>query len=368
MAYLDEIQLMPPAVKSKSRLQQIGSSLKLDNCVIFGGTGFIGSHLARILLSNNIARSVYLVDLEAPNKPLWAECTRQELNSDRVRFVPLDVRSPMIHEGLPESADVIFNFAAIHREPGHEPVEYFETNLRGAEHVCQWAESVGCTRMVFTSSISPYGPTESEKDESSTPVPTTAYGGSKLAAEKIHLAWQRGGSDRKLAIVRPGVVFGPGEGGNVTRLVRSVIKNYFFYAGNEKTRKAGGYVKELCLAILWVLEWQAAQQENVTLFNFSADPTPTLEEYVNAVCKTAGIQRSPLKVPYTLLLGASYPISKLADAIGIKQPIDPVRIRKLVRSNNILPKFLKSVDYPYQYTLEEALQDWKQEKPDDWKI
>ena len=367
MAFLDEIQLMPPAVKSENR-HQIRSSLKLDSCVIVGGTGFIGSHLARILLSNDIARSVYLVDIEAPNKSLWSECTRKELSSDRVQFVPLDVRSPLLHEGLPKAADAVFNFAAIHREPGHEPVEYFETNLRGAEHVCQWAESVGCNRMVFTSSISPYGPTESEKDESSTPVPTTAYGGSKLAAEKIHLAWQAGNSERKLAIVRPGVVFGPGEGGNVTRLVRSVIKNYFFYAGNEQTRKAGGYVKELCLAILWVLEWQALHQENATLFNFSADPTPTLEEYVGAICETAECQRSPLKVPYPLLLGASYPISKLADAVGIKQPIDPVRIRKLVRSNNILPKFLKSVGYPYQYTLEAALQDWKQEKPEDWKI
>jgi GlcNAc-P-P-Und epimerase len=104
----------------------------------------------------------------------------------------------------------------------------------------------------------------------------------------------------------------------------------------------------------------------VTLFNFSANPTPTLQEYVNAVCQTAGLQRSPLKVPYSLLLGASYPISQLANTLGIKQPIDPVRIRKLIRSNNILPGFLRSEGYPYQYTLEQALQDWKQEKPEDW--
>jgi GlcNAc-P-P-Und epimerase len=366
MAYLKETQLMPSAVESKNGRQESLDSLKLDNCIIFGGTGFIGSHLARFLLSEDLARSIYLVDLEAPNKPLWSQSTREELKSDRVHYIPLDVRAPLIHKNLPQTADLVFNFAAIHREPGHEPLEYFETNLSGAEHVCQWAESVGCNRMVFASSISPYGPTETEKDESSIPVPTTAYGGSKLAAEKIHIAWQRGGSERKLVIARPGVVFGPGEGGNVTRLIRSLIKNYFFYAGNESTRKAGGYVKELCRAILWVLEWQQAHQESVTLFNFSADPTPTLEEYVNAICKTAGLGRVPLKVPYSLLLGASYPISRIANLIGLKQPIDPIRIRKLVRSNNILPKFLQSVEYPYQYTLEEALQDWKQEKPEDW--
>lgn len=368
MAYPKDIQLKSVAINSKNGHQESADLLKLDSCVIFGGTGFIGSHLARILLSENLARSIYLVDLEAPNKSLWSQNTRHELNCDRVEYIASDVRSPLIHDSLPKSADLVFNFAAVHREPGHEPLEYFETNLRGAENVCQWAEAVGCKRMVFTSSISPYGPTESEKDENSIPVPTTAYGGSKLAAEKIHLAWQRGESDRKLVIVRSGVVFGPGEGGNVTRLVRSVIKNYFFYAGNENTRKAGGYVKELCRAMLWVLAWQQMHQEHVTLFNFSADPTPTLEEYVNAVCKTAGIRRSPLKVPYSLLLGASYPISKIADVLNLKQPVDPVRIRKLVRSNNILPKFLQSVDYPYQYTLEQALQDWKQEKPEDWQL
>lgn len=342
------------------------TSLALDHCILFGGTGFIGTHIARFLLSNNLVQHITLADVEAPGKPLWSAVTKAELLDPRVRYVTVDVCSPIRHGHLPESVDLIVNLAAVHREPGHMAHEYFETNLRGAEHVCQWAEQVNCNRMVFTSSISPYGPTVEQKDEHSLPVPTTAYGASKLAAEKIHLAWQRGGQGRKLVIVRPGVVFGPGEGGNVSRLVRSIIRNYFFYAGNEQTRKAGGYVKELAYAILWVLAWQEEQQKEVVLFNFSANPTPTLEEYVQAVCKVAQIQRSPLKVPYPLLLGASYPIAHIAKTFRFRQPIDPVRIQKLVRSNNILPGFLKAVDYPYQYTLEQALEDWKQEKPEDW--
>jgi GlcNAc-P-P-Und epimerase len=342
------------------------SKLQFENCVLFGGTGFIGTHFARFLLAHNLAKTVTLADIEPPNKPLWSAVARKALNDPRVRYLPIDVCSPISHADLPEHADLVLNFAAIHREPGHEPHEYFETNLRGAENVCQWAEQVGCKTIVFTSSISPYGPTEEQKNEQSIPVPITAYGASKLAAEKIHLAWQRGGGDRRLVIIRPGVVFGPGEGGNVSRLVRSIIKGYFFYAGNQNTRKAGGYVKELCNAIAWVLAWQQTHHQNVTLFNFSADPTPTLEEYVNAVCNVAEIQRSPLKVPYLLLLSASYPIAQIAKIFGLKQPIDPVRIRKLVRSNNIVPDFLKSAGYPYQYTLEKALEDWKQEKPEDW--
>jgi GlcNAc-P-P-Und epimerase len=354
------------AVSLMNELATKPSSLLFENCVLFGGTGFIGTHFARFLLAHNLAKTVTLADIEPPNKPLWSSTARQELSDPRVRYVSVDVCAPISHGALPETADLVLNFAAIHREPGHEPHEYFETNLKGAENVCQWAEQVGCKTIVFTSSISPYGPTEEQKNEQSIPVPVTAYGASKLAAEKIHLAWQRGGGDRKLVIVRPGVVFGPGEGGNVSRLVRSIVKGYFFYAGNQSTRKAGGYVKELCNAILWVLEWQQQQEKGVVLFNFSADPTPTLEEYVDAVCKVAKIKRAPLKVPYLLLLSASYPIAQLAKVLGRKQPIDPVRIRKLVRSNNIVPDFLRTAGYPYQYTLEKALEDWKHEKPEDW--
>ncbi len=336
------------------------------NCVLFGGTGFIGTHFSRFLLTNNLVDTITLVDIEPPNKPLWSAMARAELSDPRVNYIPLDVCHPIKDSHLPSQVDVVLNFAAIHREPGHEAHEYFETNLRGAENVCQWAEAVGCKTIVFTSSISPYGPTEDKKDEQSTPVPVTAYGASKLAAEKIHLAWQRGGSDRRLVIVRPGVVFGPGEGGNVSRLVRSTIKGYFFYAGNQKTVKAGGYVKELCNAILYVLEWQKNQQENVTLFNFTADPTPTLEEYVDAVREVAGVERKPLKIPFLLLLALSYPLSFVAKRIGKGQSIDPVRIRKLGKSNNIVPGFLRSIGYPYKYTLKEALEDWKAEKPEDW--
>lgn len=342
------------------------SSLHFENCVLFGGTGFIGTHFTRFLLANNLAKTITLADIEPPNKPLWSSTSCTALNDPRVRYVPINVGQPIQHSHLPAQTDLVLNFAAIHREPGHKPHEYFKTNLQGAENVCQWAESVGCQTIAFTSSISLYGSTEEQKNEQSTPVPMTAYGESKLAAEKIYRDWQRGGLDRKLVLIRPGVVFGPGESGNVSRLVHSIVKGYFFYADNQNTCKAGGYVKELCNAILWVLAWQQQQQQQIVLFNFSADPTPTLEEYVKAVCKVAQMQRSPLKIPYPLLLGASYPISQLAKILGLKQPIDPVRIRKLVRSNNIVPDFLLSAGYPYQYTLQQALEDWRQEKPEDW--
>ncbi len=137
--------------------------------------------------------------------------------------------------------------------------------------------------------------------------------------------------------------------------------------GNKKTRKAGVYVKELCNAMHWVFEKQKKEKQNVTLFNMTMNPGPSVQDYVDAVCKVAGIKRKILNIPYTILLGLSYFIDIIAVPFGIKHPFSPVRIRKLVRPNNILPNYLINHGYQYQYTLESAFADWKKECPGEWK-
>lgn len=335
--------------------------------VIFGGTGFIGGFFARFLLDQGVVDKVYLFDSETMGRKTSLFRRSLVASSSQLEVVTGDVRQP-IDWAPAEPVELTVNFAAVHREPGHEDFEYYQTNLLGAENVCAWAEKVGCDRIIFTSSISPYGPSEEVKDERSLPVPATAYGGSKLAAEKIHQIWQaRDDAKRRLVIVRPGVVFGPGEGGNVSRLIKAVLHRYFFYMGNRNTRKAGVYVKELCNAMWWVLQQQEAKGEHVSLFNMSMNPGPSIEEYVNTVCAVAGVRRAVPGVPYPLLLTAAYGIDAVAKPLGINHPFSPVRIRKLVRSNNILPTYLVENDYRYLFTLESALADWKQSCPEEWQ-
>ena len=251
---------------------------------------------------------------------------------------------------------------------GHENDEYYETNLYGAENVCAFAEQVACEKIIFTSSIAPYGPSETPKDEQSLTAPTSAYGGSKLSAEKTHQIWQMAqAGTRQLVIVRPGVVFGPGEGGNVTRLIKAVTHRYFFYMANKETRKAGVYVKELCHAMWWVLQSQNASGERVSLFNMSMNPAPSIKSYVDVVCKISGFERRPPSVPYFLLLLISNLIELFSKPFGIKSPFSPVRIKKLVHSNHIVPNYLIKKNYPYLYSLETAFEDWKKDCPEDWR-
>lgn len=343
--------------------------MNFDKVAIFGGSGFIGSHLARLLLDSGYCSQIILADIVEPDLERFGYFLTDFIDNGKVIYIPCDVRNASSFDGLPGSGvQLIINLAAVHREPGHQPFEYYETNLLGAENVCAWTERVGCERVVFTSSIAPYGPCEDSKTETSIPCPETAYGSSKLAAEKIHIGWQKTDSSaRKLVIVRPGVVFGPGEGGNVTRLVRAVIGRYFFYMGNKKTGKAGIYIKELCQSIVWALSKVEKKEKGCLLYNATMLPAPSVEDYVTTICKVAAIKRNFKSVPYSLLYTMAVLIEVAARPLGINHPISPKRIKKLVRSNNIQAQVLNDEGYEYIYSFEKAFEDWKSEFPTDWK-
>ena len=340
---------------------------KSKSALIFGGTGFIGSFFAEYLLKNNIVSKIFLLDTEPINKKSCHYRKVKISQDNRIIYLNSDVRNSIKYLSI-ENVILIANFAAIHREPGHEDFEYFETNLLGAQNVCEFAEKIKCNQIIFSSSIAPYGPSEAQKNESSLPIPVSAYGSSKLVAEKIHQIWQeKDPKNRILQIVRPGVVFGPGEGGNVSRLIKAVLHRYFFYMGNRDTRKAGVYVKELCHAMWWELNRQKKKKQHVSLFNMTMNPGPSIQDYVMTVCKVAKIKRFIPAIPYRVLLIASHLIEFITKPFNIKHPFSPVRIKKLVRSNNILPTYLLENGYKYQYTLESAFLDWKKECPEEWQ-
>ena len=321
------------------------------NILITGSSGFIANHLI-FKLSKNLNSHIYGFDLD---------------NSKNTNFI-YDVRNKINIDKLPNRIDLIINLAAVHREPGHDPYEYFQTNILGAENITEFAEQVKCNRIIFTSSISPYGIEDKLKDENTIPCPNSAYGSSKLAAEKIHIAWQnRDIRKRILTIVRPGVVFGKGEGGNMSRLVKLIHKNFFFYMGNKDTRKAGIYVKELVNQILWVHNKQIKNQlSKITLFNATMWPNPSISDYVNTIKKVAGIKRFVPSVPYWFLMSFGFAFEFLFKAIDKQNPFSPVRLRKLVRPNLIKPSFLLKNKYKPLFTLRSALEDWKKEDPEVW--
>jgi len=336
----------------------------MQRILLFGGTGFVGCHYARHILETRADAEIVLCDRFPIDESRYSAALVAALRSPRCSFREIDLRQRIPDELLEGGVDLIANFAAVHREPGHKPWEYYETNLLGADNVCEFAERADCRAIVFTSSISPYGPSDLERDEKSLPVPATPYGASKLAAEKIHLGWQRGGQGRKLLVVRPGVVFGAGEGGNVTRMIRFLRRGLFHYLGNREVRKSGIYVKELCR----MFEWGLGKLDDPTFcnvrpgsafFNASFAPPPSVEEYVTAIRDVGEYRRPVISIPF----GVVYALSYFAMGFG---GIHPVRMRKLIRPNLILPSVLQNLGYAWQWDLRSALADWKKEMPQDW--
>lgn len=325
------------------------------NYIITGGTGFIGTHLTNLLNEVYPEAKVWNLDIVKPGTPnpvvknyKPAVKEGEKLGST---WVECDVRKPIGNLPFtPTPEDVIFNFAAVHRTPGHEDIEYFETNIRGAENVCAFAEKYGIRQMVFTSSIAPYGAAEELKTEETLPTPNTAYGISKLVAEKIHLAWQRGGRKR-LLIVRPGVVFGKGENGNFSRLYWGIRKHTFAYPGRKDTIKACVYVKELVRFVLWNIE---KTNDSFNIYNCTFEPAYTIEEIVKAMKKVTGLNQWVPYIPNSIIM----PMATFAKMIGSPMGICPARVKKLQISTNICGKKMANSGYLFKYTFEEALADW----------
>lgn len=326
------------------------------NFIITGGTGFIGTHLTNLIKEYYPDAHVWNLDIVKPGTPNPVvkdyKPALREGQTLQSTYVECDIRKPIGDLPFtPTEDDIIFNFAAVHRTPGHEDHEYFETNIRGAENVCAFAEKWDIRKIVFTSSIAPYGAAEELKEETTLPTPNTPYGISKLVAEKIHQAWQNGGKDRHLTIVRPGVVFGKGENGNFTRLYWAIRGHKFAYPGRKDTIKACIYVKELVRFILWNVTERKSPFE---IYNCCFEPAYTIKHIVQAMKKVTGLTQFVPDIPNWIIM----PTATVIGALGAPMGICPARVKKLQISTNICGKKLAECGYKFKWSFEEALEDW----------
>ena len=118
--------------------------------------------------------------------------------------------------------------------------------------------------------------------------------------------------------------------------------------------------------VQFALEHQEKTGEPVLLWNVSIDPPPTLEDFVTAICTATNYRHPRLSVPRNLLVAASYPVAGIAQLFGIHTSVNPVRMRKLSQSTFIEPLRLREAGYRFNYTLEQAMLDWKQDAPEDF--
>lgn len=324
------------------------------NYIIFGGSGFIGTHLIKLLKEEVLKAKdkIYDLDIVLPGEEGVVPGIVEKIEG--VEYIRCDVRKSIEVDIIPTKDDIIFNFAAVHRTPGHRDIEYFETNILGAENVIAYAEQKGIHNILFTSSIAPYGAAEELKEETTLPTPNTPYGISKLVAEKIHEKWQNGDTENRcLTIVRPGVVYGKGEHGNFTRLYWGQRKRYFFYPGRKDTIKACIYVKEL----VRFMKYRMIDNHfpGTDVFNCTYEPAYTIEKICTTMQNATDMKRHILLVPSWMLMAAATVLGPIG---GKKLGLHPARVKKLMISTNICGEKLKKSGYQFFYEFEDTLRDW----------
>ena len=159
-------------------------------CFVTGATGFLGSHVARQLLSNG-AELRLLVRATSRTENI------ADLPADRVVGDLRDVES--LRRGM-SGCEVVFHVAADYRLWSRDGRELYQSNVDGTRNILQAARDSSVRRVVYTSSVATmgFGNNGSVTDER-TPVSLTNmigdYKRSKFMAEQLVIEAARSGQD-----------------------------------------------------------------------------------------------------------------------------------------------------------------------------
>ncbi len=155
--------------------------------LVTGGFGFIGSHLVRALLARGDQVRV-LDDLSTGRRENLSD------RVDQVEVIEADLADPEVAARACEGIEVIFHQGAKASVPRsiEDPAGTFRVNVVGTHGLLLAGREAGVRRLVFASSSSIYGPTETlPKLETMTPNPVSPYAAQKLSAEQLCMAFSR---------------------------------------------------------------------------------------------------------------------------------------------------------------------------------
>ena len=175
----------------------------MQNALVTGGAGFIGSELVRHLAARGFR--VRVVD----NLVNGRRENLADILNDKVELVVADVRDGSI-VSLLKSVDVVFHLACLGvRHSIHSPIENHEVNASATLQLLRASRETGVKRFVYVSSSEVYGTARTAPITEDHPTwPMTVYGASKLAGEAYTRAfWET--YRYPTTVVRPFNAYGP---------------------------------------------------------------------------------------------------------------------------------------------------------------
>lgn len=303
---------------------------------LIGGSGFIGSRLATRLVNEN--KSFVILDIRKSDAfpELWRYC---------------DVTKPETLTPALEGCQIIINLAAEHKDNVKPISLYYDVNVAGAKNVCDAARALGINHIIFTSSVAVYGFVEHETDENGAFNPFNDYGKSKLEAEYIYSDWQEKADARTLVIVRPTVVFGENNRGNVYNLFRQIASGRFLMIGSGNNKKSMAYVENITA----FLSYSISLPKGLHIFNYIDKPDFSMNELTNVICLALGRKKNNIRIPYFLGILGGYCFDVLSKLIGKELTISSIRIKKFCARTQFKSTNLQKLSFVAPVSLEKGI-------------
>jgi len=305
---------------------------------VIGGSGFIGTRLVHRLTAKE-QLSVKIID-KAPSKA----------HANLVRLC--DIRSIEQLRGAVSKDSVIVNLAAEHRDDVRPLSLYDDVNVGGAKNICTVASEMGVRTIIFTSTVAVYGFAPIGTDESGKITPFNDYGRTKYEAEQVFKAWQaEAPTERTLVIIRPTVVFGEQNRGNVYNLLRQIASGKFIMIGHGENRKSMAYVENIAAFIEYAMNFKTG----VHIYNFIDKPDFTMNSLVSKVNSILGrSEKIGFRLPFVIgfLIGKGFDL--VAALTGRRFAVSSIRVKKFC-ANSVYNTSIDQTGFVPPVPLEQAL-------------
>ena len=287
--------------------------------LVTGATGFLGNRLCERLLSDGTyIRAIGRKYTDGP----WQE------------FVEMDLMLENIPKEIFEEVDTIFHLAgqahAVSESAGRQ--FYDPVIVDATRRLVAQSESCNVERFIYFSSVKAMGEGNpcntglDAMDESWPNEPQSPYGMAKAEAEAL----VRNSSLKHHVILRPVMVFGPGEKGNLPRMIDAVAKSRFPPIPDNGNKRSMVHVDD-------VVEWAIRSAQNPvaagkTYILASASPVSTRELY-DTIRRAHRMSAVNWSIPSSLLKLAAKFGSLAGGIIGKKVPFDVDTLNKLTGSS-----------------------------------
>lgn len=319
----------------------------LLKCVLVtGATGFIGQHLIESLRSKGVR-----VDALVRHRP-------QELIWSGGTLIEGDISERRDLDRLVEAYDIIFHLAGrAHAVSEGSDAEgrYQVTNVEGTRNVLDIAETRGARGVVFLSSVKAMAEESTEcLDESSEPRPSTPYGRSKLDAERLVFDCGKRTGMRVVCLRLP-MVYGPGNKGNMFRMIAAIDHGRFPPVSNIRNRRSMVHVSNVVEAALLAATHPSANGQ--TYIVTDSRPYSTGELY-GLICGALSRSVPQWCVPVPLLRAVGYAGDIIGRIRGSRWLFDSDSLAKLIGDAwYSSAKISRELGYQPKISFEDALPD-----------